>query len=93
VLDRLDRYQTVAGANQAYDDEARKKLFDKINRVAANLGIDEVMAAAAEEALKKEGMISDEADEAGMTDGDAAANAAQAPEEGYATEALEEEEI
>ena len=34
VLDRLDRYQTVAGANQAYDDEARKNLMDKINRVA-----------------------------------------------------------
>src|SRR5271166_5262092 len=82
VLDRLDRYQTVAGANQAYDDEARKKLLDKINRVAANLGIDEVMAAAAEEALKKEGMISDEA---GLTDGDGAANAAQAPEEDNAT--------
>jgi DNA-binding CsgD family transcriptional regulator len=32
VLDRLDRYQTVAGANQAYDDEARERLFDKINR-------------------------------------------------------------
>ena len=58
MLDRLDRYQTVAGANQAYDDEARKKLFDKINRVAANLGMDEAMAAAAEEILKKEGMIS-----------------------------------
>ena len=32
ALDRLDRYQTVAGANQVYDDEARKKLMDKINR-------------------------------------------------------------
>ena len=40
VLDRLDRYQRVAKANQVYDDEARKKLFDKINRVAANLGVD-----------------------------------------------------
>src|SRR5580704_17050654 len=37
VLDRLDRYQSVAGANQAYDDEARKKLMDKINRMAASL--------------------------------------------------------
>ena len=27
VLDRLDRYQTVASANQVYDDEARKKLL------------------------------------------------------------------
>src|SRR5580700_4324400 len=26
ALDRLDRYQTVATANQVYDDEARKKL-------------------------------------------------------------------
>ena len=38
---RLDRYQRAAKANQVYDDEARKKLFDKINRVAANLGVDE----------------------------------------------------
>jgi Sigma-70, region 4 len=38
VLDRLDRYQTVACANQVYDDEARQRLLDKINRVAANLG-------------------------------------------------------
>jgi hypothetical protein len=30
ALDRLDRYQTVASANQVYDDEARKKLLDKI---------------------------------------------------------------
>ncbi len=37
VLDRLDRYQTVAVANVAYDDEARKKLMDKINRIVANL--------------------------------------------------------
>ena len=74
VLDRLDRYQTVAGANQAYDDEARKKLFDKINRVAANLGVDE----ARREMLMKEGMISDEAE---VTDGDGAADAAKAQEE------------
>src|ERR1700734_2202552 len=30
VLDRLDRYQTVASANQSYDDDARKKLMDNI---------------------------------------------------------------
>jgi DNA-binding CsgD family transcriptional regulator len=41
VLDKFDRYQAVAGTQQAYDDEARKKLFDKLNRVAANLGVDE----------------------------------------------------
>ena len=57
VLDRLDRYQTVASANQVYDDEARKKLLDKINRIAANLGVDEVIAAAVQEHLKKTGQI------------------------------------
>ena len=46
VLDRLDRYQRVAKAVQVYDDEARRKLMDKINRVAANLGVDERGAAA-----------------------------------------------
>ena len=39
VLDRLDRYQRSAKVNEVYDDEARKKLFDKLNRVAANLGL------------------------------------------------------
>ena len=29
ALDRLDRYQTVASANQVYDDEARKKLLTR----------------------------------------------------------------
>ena len=42
ALDRLDRYQTVASAERVYDDEARKKLMEKINRMAENLGIDEV---------------------------------------------------
>ena len=56
VLDRLDRYQTVASANQAYDDEARKKLMEKINRMADNLGVDE-MWNAAREYLKKTGTI------------------------------------
>ncbi len=70
VLDRLDRYQTVAGANQAYDDEARKKLFDKINRVAANLGVDEAMAAARGGNPEEGG---DDLDEADLTDGDGAA--------------------
>ncbi len=45
VLDRLDRYQRTAKVNQVYDDEARKRLFDKINRVAANLGYDHVRTA------------------------------------------------
>ncbi len=64
VLDRLDRYQTIAGANQVYDDEARKKLFDKINRVAANLGVDEAMWAAAQEVMRKQGMVLSEAETA-----------------------------
>jgi DNA-binding CsgD family transcriptional regulator len=66
VLDRLDRYQSVAGAHQVYDDEARAKLLAKINRIADNLGVDEVMRAAAREHLKKLGEIVDEASE---TDG------------------------
>jgi hypothetical protein len=57
ALDRLDRYQTVATANQVYDDEARKKLIDKINSMAANFGVDEVMAAAARAHLIKIGEI------------------------------------
>ena len=70
VLDRLDRYQLVAGANQVYDDEARKKLLDKINRFASNLGVDEAMAAAAREHLKKIGEIP--GDEPGEADGEGA---------------------
>ena len=57
ALDRLDRYQTVAGANQVYDDEARKKLLAKINRLAENLGIDEDFAAAVQAHLKATGQI------------------------------------
>ena len=53
ALDRLDRYQTVATANQAYDDEARKKLMDKINRMAANFGVDEVRWNAVGEHLER----------------------------------------
>jgi hypothetical protein len=60
VLDRLDRYQTVASAEQVYDDEARKKLLDKINRLANNLGIDENFAAAVRAHLKKTGQIPDD---------------------------------
>jgi hypothetical protein len=50
ALDRLDRYQRTAKVNQVYDDEARKRLMDKINRVAANLGYDHVRTAAEEAA-------------------------------------------
>ena len=70
ALDRLDRSQSVAGAHQVYDDEARQKLIDKINRVAANLGVDEVMAAAAREHLKTIGEIP--ADEPGEAEGEGA---------------------
>jgi hypothetical protein len=52
ALDRLDRYQTVASANQVYDDEARKKLLDKINRLAENFGIDKDFEAAVQAHLK-----------------------------------------
>jgi hypothetical protein len=57
ALDRLDRYQTVASANQVYDDEARKKLMDKINRLANNLGIDPAFEAAVQAHLKAIGEI------------------------------------
>jgi hypothetical protein len=81
VLDRLDRYQSVAGANQAYDDEARKKLMDKINRMAANFGVDEVMAAAAHAHLIKMGEIPP--DEPGETDAiDDPASPAEEQQEG-----------
>ena len=52
ALDRLDRYQVVASANQAYDDEARKKLFDKINRVVDNLRAKEVRSEPVQEDLR-----------------------------------------
>ena len=54
VLDRLDRYQRTAKVNQVYDDDARQKLFDKINRVAANLGYDHAKTAADEAAESKD---------------------------------------
>ena len=52
VLDRLDRYQKIAKANQEYDDGARERLMAKINRVAANLGLDKADEAAPAEAAK-----------------------------------------
>ena len=67
ALDRLDRYQTVASANQVYDDEARKKLMDKVNRLAENLGINEEFAAAVHAQLQKTGQIP--ADEPGEAEG------------------------
>jgi hypothetical protein len=79
ALDRLDRYQTVASANQAYDDEARKKLMEKINRMAENLGVDEVMWAAAREHLKKIGQIPADDPAEGEAVGDPAAEADDHP--------------
>ena len=46
VIDRLDRYQSVAVANEKYDDEARRKLMEKINRMVANLSAGGARAAA-----------------------------------------------
>ena len=57
ALDRLDRYQTVASANQVYDAEARKKLMDKINRMAENFGINAEFEAAVKAHLAKTGRI------------------------------------
>ena len=80
VLDRLDRYQTVAGAHQVYDDEARKKLMDKINRMAENFGINEAFAAAVQAHLIKIGEIPpDEPGEADAVD-DPASPAEEQPE-------------
>ncbi len=52
VLDRLDRYQTVAVAHQGYDEEDRRKLMQKINRIADNLGVDATWNAAREYLMK-----------------------------------------
>jgi predicted transcriptional regulator len=74
ALDRLDRYQTVASAEQVYDDEARKKLMDRVNSIAENLGINEDFAAAVRAHLKKTGQIpADEPAEAGGEEADMAA--------------------
>ena len=67
ALDRLDRYQAVASANQVYDDEARKKLMDKVNRLAENLGIDPAFEAAVKAHLQKTGQVP--ADEPGEAEG------------------------
>jgi uncharacterized protein YdbL (DUF1318 family) len=85
ALDRLDRYQTVASANQVYDDEARKKLIDKINRLAENLGIDENFAAAVQEHLKKTGQIP--ADEPVGAEGEEGVGAAEFMEQAKAPDA------
>jgi predicted transcriptional regulator len=70
LLDRLDRYQKAAKVNQTYDDDAREKLLDKINRIAANLQDDqadkaETASEAAEAAQASDGGESAEAGAAG----------------------------
>jgi hypothetical protein len=71
VLDRLDRYQSVAVAHQGYDDEDRKKLMAKINRMADNLGVDEMWNAAREYLKKHGGFPPDEPGEAEAFEGPA----------------------
>ena len=77
ALDRLDRYQSVAVANQAYDEEARRKLMEKINRMADNLGVDE-MWKAARDYLEKHGAFP--ADAGGPDEAEAAGDPAGPPE-------------
>ena len=67
----------MASANEVYDDEARKKLLAKINRVAENLGIDENFAAAVRAHLKATGQI--RGDQPAGTEGQGA-GLAEAPE-------------
>ena len=67
ALDRLDRYQSVAVGHQDYDDEARKKLLERINSIADNLGVDEVMRAASREHRRRIGAL--HADELGEAEG------------------------
>ena len=87
ALDRLDRYQTAASANQIYDDEARKKLMDKVNRLAENLGINEDFAAAVQEHLKKTGQIPDDEPAGAEGEGADLVGAAEFMEEANAPEA------
>jgi hypothetical protein len=77
ALDRLDRYQSVAVANQAYDEEARRKLMEKINRMANNLGVD-AMWKAARDYLEKHGAFPADPDAPG--EADAAGDPAGPPE-------------
>ena len=73
LLDRLDRYQKAAKVNQVYDDEAREKLLNKINRIVDNLRADDER-----KAEKAEGMA--EASDGGET------AAAEAGEKNFALE-------
>ena len=46
VLDRIDRYRKAGMRQALYDDAARKRLFDKLDGVAAGFASDEARAAA-----------------------------------------------
>jgi hypothetical protein len=75
LLDRVDRYQKTAKVTQVYDGEARRKLFEKLNRVAANLGLEPMKEPAKAEAKEAaEGEAAAEATGAGGSD--------QSPESG-----------
>jgi DNA-binding CsgD family transcriptional regulator len=95
ALDRLDRYQSVAVANQTYDDEARKKLMERINRMAENFGVDEVMWNAVRKHLKQIGAIPaepGEADGAEAPRGSGEAELAETPEDPSAAQPEEASE-
>ncbi len=53
VLERIDRYHHAAKRKAVYDDAARKRLFDKLNRIAA--GFTRAQAAAAAEPSNADG--------------------------------------
>jgi predicted transcriptional regulator len=59
VLERLDRYQTMAAPKQppAYGDAEREKLLDKLNRVAARLDAKEAREAAKRAAAAGHGTL------------------------------------
>jgi hypothetical protein len=44
VLERMDRYHKAAARKAVYDDAARKRLFEKLNRVAAGFTVAEAPA-------------------------------------------------
>ncbi len=44
TIDRLDRYQKVAGVIERDDEEIREKLLAKLNAVAKRLGYDKILA-------------------------------------------------
>ncbi len=65
VIDRLDRYQSVAIANEEYDEDARRKLFEKINRLAVNLGLRQTKQAPAGEPANTIGTTAAESEAGG----------------------------